>query len=217
MASSTKLSPKEAMKMVVLGGRTDVDPGPEVALLRYDAAINSGSVRRTDRLILLVELMFEACQDGWGELFGPEKSNWRSAKQWCEHLLELDQRMQQWREQDITNSPQWQSRELQLEVWCIGGPCVRIKEGLDALQTHWEGEFGRRWMSPRQTIADWCDDLLAMMDEREEAIDQRDEARNSLLELGWDWEAGRWLPDNDPIWKKLHDKKFASTTGRERS
>ena len=200
---------RQEMKAKVLGSLTDDDPGEEILSRRLELVALDRDIRKADLIGMQVRMVLQACKQGWGTNFGEEGCVVRSVKGWLEWFLESHQKVEQWRQQDVTNSPQWQNDEFKRKVWRTAGPGMYAKDALDALQRDvWDGLYGGRWLTPRDTISDWCGDLLEMINKKDADVIKRRAVRDELEDMGYSWLYNEFFHYNHPIWVELHDDLF---------
>jgi hypothetical protein len=209
-------------KKEILGNLTDDAPGPVVGNMRFRLVSLKVVCSRRTRLFAWVEHALDGIQDRWGDNFGPNESpnnNKRTAKRWMQHILELEEKKEQWSNDPslVDWDPNSLSDAMKAEMFVAGGVTGFCKMALDAVQQDWGISFGQQWQRPRASLKEWADDLLAFNTECDNAFKEKVQLMFKLDSMGWDCNEDRWRDEEDPIWSHLYRAKFTSETGHRQS
>jgi hypothetical protein len=200
-------------KAMVLGNLTNDNPGVLVRHLQSQCNQLTIEAHRRQELELNLKKALDDIQEWWGLNFGSEESpeNQRNLKLWCQHLLELEAKKQEWTLPAAMLDP---TTALYQEWWRVGGVTGFCKLAFDEVH-NWQGWPVEQWewLIPRPTLVRWCYDILEMIEERENATAKRRKIHQRLWNMGWDWELNMWRDGSDPIWEYLNGVKENVPTG----
>jgi hypothetical protein len=138
----------------------------EIARLVFEKIQVSTKINWIRRVAVNCEIGLDEVQEAWGQIYGQKESpsNQRTLRVWCHHLLILAGRTDE-------NSSR------------ITGIC---KAALDDKQVMWKGDNGIYWDAPRETIVDWCNDILNALQEQHDLVIKEYRLENAIEALGWD-------------------------------
>lgn len=140
------------------------EPGPEIDRLRgipFDVRTTICWCNAVERRCLSA---LDETQMAWGDCFGEEETTDRTLTSWAFHLLGLTKK------QD--------AKSARIVDMC--------EASLDLEQKRWLPNCGDHWTGKRDTLEEWCDDLLSNDAHRRGLEQEKQDLENNLQESGWD-------------------------------